>query len=145
MAECFEKETTIRCNKIIDPANARASEENGCDTWLCLPPDATAEDVTQVSYTAGEVEGLEELTFDLECIDANRPIANDRNESYGAGEMGEQSMDRIPPHTDVDEGDHAIEAEDEFNAPLISEESIAERIVTVAYANANTTRDYAMN
>ncbi len=51
--ECFEEETTIRCNKIIEPSNARASEENGCDTGLCLPPDSTVEDVTEVSYIAG--------------------------------------------------------------------------------------------
>ncbi len=59
--------------------------------------------------------------------------------------MGEQFMDRIPPDSDVDEGDHAIEKDDEFSAPLILEEFIAELIATVAYANANTPSDYTMS
>ncbi len=104
-----------------------------------------AEDVTEVSYTAGEVEGLEERTFDLEYIDSDRPNDNDRNESYGVREMGEHFVEQIPPDSDVDEGDNAIEVEDEFNAPLISKESIAKRIATVTYANANTTSDYTIN
>ncbi len=44
-AECFQKETTIRSMNIIEPTNSRASEENECDTGLCLPLDATAEEV----------------------------------------------------------------------------------------------------
>ncbi len=90
------------------------------------------------------MKGLEERTFNLECIDADRPNEYGRNESYGDGEMGEQFMDQIPPDSDVDEGDHAIEEEDESD-PLISKESTAELITTVTYANANTTCNYTIN
>jgi hypothetical protein len=141
----IDKETTIGSNKIIDPSNSRASEENGCVARMCLPSYATARDVSEVSDNAGVVQGLEERTFDLGCIDADRPNEYAWNESDGVGETGEQFMDPFPPDSDVDECDNAIEAEDEFNAPLISEESIAERIATVAYANANSTSKYAMN
>ena len=57
-AGCFDKETTIHSNRIIDPSNARVSEVNGCVTRMCLSPDATARDVAEVSYNAGVAEGL---------------------------------------------------------------------------------------
>ena len=77
------------------------------------------------------MEGLEERTFGLDCIHADHPNEYDWNESDGVGETGEQFMDQFPPDSDVDEGDHANEADEDFNAPFISEESIAERIATV--------------
>jgi hypothetical protein len=145
VAECFAEETTIPRNTIIDESIARASEGNGCVEKLCSPQDASARDVTEVSDNAGAVDGLEERTFDLERIDADCPIEYDRNELDGDGEIGEQFMVQFPPDSDVHEGDHAFESEEELNAPFVSEESIAERIATVAYANANTTSDFTMN
>jgi hypothetical protein len=71
-AECFGIETTIRSNNIIEPTNSRASEENEGDTGMCSPLDATAEDVSEFIFNAGEVEGLKERTSDLECIYAER-------------------------------------------------------------------------
>jgi hypothetical protein len=143
--KCIDKETTIASNKIIDPSNARASAENGCVTRMCLQSYATAIDVTEVNDNGGVVEGLQDGSFDLDCIDAGPPNEYDWNESDEVGETGERSMDQFPPDSALDEGDHAIEAEDELCAPFISHESIAERIATVAYAIANTTRDYTMN
>jgi len=91
--EGIDKETTICSNGIIDPSNGRASGENGCVTRMCLPSYATARDVTEVNNNAGVVEGLEERTFDLDCIDADRPNEYDWNESDGVGEIGEQFRD----------------------------------------------------
>jgi hypothetical protein len=90
------------------------------------------------------VEVLKERTSDLECIDAVRPNETDKTKSHGVVEMGEEFIDQFPQDSDVDECDHEIEAREEFNDPLILEESIAERIATVAYANANNTSDYTM-
>jgi hypothetical protein len=123
-AECFGIETTNRSNNTIEPTNSRASEENECDTRMCSPPDATAEDVSEIVFKAGEVKGLKERTSDLECIDAGRPNENDRTESHGVVEMGEEFMDQFPQDFDVDECDHEIEAEEEFNDPLISERGV---------------------
>ena len=92
-AGCFRIETTIRSNNIIEPTNSRASEENECDTGMCSPPDATAEDVLEIVFNAGEVQGLKERTSDLECIDAGIPNENDRTESHEVVEMGEEFMD----------------------------------------------------
>jgi hypothetical protein len=69
---------------------------NECDTGLCLPPDATAEDVTEIIYNAGEVEGLEERIFDLACIDAERPNESDRTESYGLVKWAKNSWTSFP-------------------------------------------------
>ena len=41
------------------------------------------------------MKGLEERTFDLDCIDAERPNEYDWNESDGDGETGEQFMDQF--------------------------------------------------
>jgi hypothetical protein len=90
-----------------------------------LPSYATARDVTEFNDNAGVVEGLQEGTSDLDCIDADRAKKFDWNESDGVGKTGERFMDQFPPDSDLDEGDHAIEAEDESNAAFISEESIA--------------------
>ncbi len=62
----------------------------------------------------------------------------------GLFEMGEKFMDKFPMDSDVDECDHEIEAEEDFNDLLISEESTTERIATVAYTNTNSTSDYTM-
>jgi hypothetical protein len=64
-AECFGIDTTNRSNNLIEPTNSRASEENECDTGMCSPPDATAEDVSEIVFNAGEVQGLKERTFEL--------------------------------------------------------------------------------
>ena len=142
--ECFGIDTTNRSNNLIEPTNSRVSEENECDTGICSPPDATAEDVLEIVFNAGEVQWLKERTSDLECIDAGLPNENDTTESHEVVEMGEEFMEQFPQDSDVDESDHEIEAEEELNDPLISAESIAERIATVAYANANNTSDYTM-
>ena len=63
--KCFGIDTTNRSNNLIEPTNSRVSEENECDTGICSPPDATAEDVLEIVFNAGEVQGLKERTSDL--------------------------------------------------------------------------------
>ena len=56
---------------------------------MCLPSYATARDVIEVNDNADVVEGLQEGTFDLDCIDADRPNEYAWNESDGVGETDE--------------------------------------------------------
>ena len=59
---------------------------------------------------------------------------NERNESDGVGDIGEEFFGQFPPDSDADDD---AEADYEVGPPFVSKNSMAQRAATVAYANAN--------
>ncbi len=67
---------------------------------------------------------------------------NERNESDGVGDIGEDFFGQFPPDSD---GDDDSEADHEVGPPFISEESMAQRAAMVAFANANIIHGHTVN
>ena len=94
-----------------------------------MPPYVTAEYGTRVLYTAGEVEGLEKHPSSSEFNNVDLHNENERNESDGVGDTGEELFGQFPPDSDVDDD---ADADYEVGPPFISEDSMAQRAATVA-------------
>jgi hypothetical protein len=93
-------------------------------------------------YTAGEVEGLQEHPSTSEFNNMDLLYDNERNESDGIGDIGVDFFGRFPLDSDSDDDS---EAHHEVGFPFISEESMAQRAKTVAFANANIIHGQTVN
>jgi hypothetical protein len=138
----YQQDKRIPGDTVIGVSNTVESEADGDERGRCEPPDVTAEYGTRVLYTAGEEEGLEEHPSSSEFHNVDLLYDNERNESDGAGDIGEDFFGQFPPDSDAD-GD--AEADHEVGPPFISEESMAQRAATVAYANANIIHGQTVN
>ena len=87
-----------------------------------MPLDVTAEYVTIVLYTAGEVEWLEEHPCSSEFHNEDLFNDNERNESDGVADIGEEFFGQFPPDSDSDDD---AEADYEVGPPFISEDFMA--------------------
>jgi hypothetical protein len=141
-ADYFPEDKRIPCDTKTGASNTVASEANGGKRERCVPPSVTAEYGTRVLYTAGEVEGLEGDPSSSEFNNVDRLNENERNESDGVSDIGEEFFGHFPPDSDVDDD---AEADYDVDPPLISEESMAQRAPTVAYANANIISGQTVN
>ncbi len=118
------------------------SEADGEERGSCEPPDVTAEYGTRVLCTAGEMEGLEEHPSRSEFNKVGLLNDNERNESDGVGDIGEDFFGQFPPDSDADDDS---EADQEVDPPFISEESMTQRAATVAFANATSIHGQTVN
>ena len=141
-AEYFQEDRRIPGDTIIRASNTVASEADGGGIGRRVPLNATTEYGTRVLYTSNEVDGLEEHPSCSEFSNVDRLNENERNESDRVGDIGEEFFGQFPPDSDVDDD---VEADHEVDLPLISEESMAQRSATVAYANANITSGQTVN
>ena len=121
---------------IIGASNKAAPEADECEKGKCLPLDDPAESGTGVLYTASEVEGLEQYP----CSWGHNE--NERNDSDGVGDIGEDLFGQFSPDSDVDDDD---DADYEADPLLISENSMAQRAITVVYANTNIISGQTVN
>jgi hypothetical protein len=68
-----------------------------------VPLDVTAEYGTRVLYTAGEVEGLEEHPSSSEFNNVDLLNENERIESDGVSDIGEEFFGQFSPDFDADD------------------------------------------
>ena len=141
-AQYFPENRSILGDTIIGPSNTVASEADGGERRRRVPLSATAEDGTKVLHTGGEEEGLEEHPSSSEFNNVDRQTQNERNDSDGVGDIGEEFFGQFPPDSDVD--DYA-EADYEVDPPWISEESMAQRAARVAYGSSNIINGQTVN
>jgi hypothetical protein len=140
--EYFQKNIRITGDTVIGASNIVASEANGGEGGRCVPSDVTAEYGTNVLYTAGEVEGLEEHPSSSEFNNVDLLSKNERNKSDGVSDIGEGFFGQFSPDSDANDD---AEADYEVDPPFILEESIAQRAATVAYANAKIISGQTVN
>ena len=107
-----------------------------------MPPDVTAEYGTIVLYTAGEVEELEEHPSSSENNNVDLLNENEKNESNGVGDIGEEFFGQFPPDSDANDD---AEAGYEVGPPFISEDSMAQLAATFSFANVNITSAETVN
>ncbi len=89
-AEYYPEDRRILGDTIIGASNTVASEADGGERGRCVALPATAEYCTKELHTGGEEEGLEEHPSSSEFNNVDRKTQNERNESDGVGDIGEE-------------------------------------------------------
>ncbi len=141
-AEYFQQDRRIPGNTVIGVSKTVESDADGDENGSCEPPDVPAEYGTRVLYTDGEVEGSHEHPNTSEFNNVDLLYDNERIESDGVGDIGGDFFGQFP--LDSEAGDYS-EADHEVGPPFISEESMAQRAATVAFANVNIMHGQTVN
>jgi hypothetical protein len=143
-AEYYQPGRRIPGETVTGVSRTVESENDGEERGNCDPtPIVTAENGSRLLNTAGEVEGLEEHPCSSEFH--NVDLLNDhdeRNESDGVGDIGEDFFGLSPPDSDADDDS---EADNEVGPPYLSEESMAQRAAMVAFANPSIIHGESVN